>query len=109
MQQIHDTVDLQALVAAGLFEDAEVAGVGCAGGVRWRSRSLRRKIWRGQNDNGKKSRKQLAAKGHSFPRTQTRMLSAASSCRFKILEERPTETAYPVSEGLSLKRSFTPG
>ncbi len=37
VEQIHDAVDVQALGAAGGFEDAEVAGVGRAGGVLLRS------------------------------------------------------------------------
>jgi hypothetical protein len=33
MKEVHDAVDLEALVAAGGLEDGEVAGVGSAGGA----------------------------------------------------------------------------
>ena len=40
VEEIHDVVDLEALIAARLFEDAEISGVGGAGGVGWRRGGL---------------------------------------------------------------------
>ena len=48
-QKVHHAVDLQALPAARVFEDAEVARVRRAGGVR--SRRLRLKDWSEDSDN----------------------------------------------------------
>jgi hypothetical protein len=96
-QQIHDAVDLEAFVAARLLEDAEVAGIRCAGWVR--GRCLRPNDWRAKKQDREKSDEQLVALGHmaktratgsahivdSGPRkchapwAHTLMLSAASS------------------------------
>lgn len=40
LEGVHDAVDLELLVAGGVFEDGEVAGVGGGGGVG-------RRLWRG--------------------------------------------------------------
>jgi hypothetical protein len=64
VQEVHDAVDLEALVAAGRLEDAQVAGVGRAGGVRRRSGSLRSQARHGDDGNSYESGEQLAADGH---------------------------------------------
>jgi hypothetical protein len=55
VQQIHDAVDLETLVAARFFENAQVAGVGCAGGMRSRGRGLRPQERRGEEGDNKKN------------------------------------------------------
>jgi hypothetical protein len=52
LQEVHDVVDLEALVATRLLEGSEVAGVGRAGGMRGRSGVLRPKVWREDDGNG---------------------------------------------------------
>jgi hypothetical protein len=42
VEEVHYAVDLEALIAVGVFKDAEVSGVRGAGGVLWRCRDL---IW----------------------------------------------------------------
>jgi len=51
VQQIHDAVDLEALVAARLFENAQVTGVRCAGWMRGRRGRLRPQERRGDESN----------------------------------------------------------